>query len=210
MRIDPAPYRAAHEKAVRNLTAAKDRLEADRADLTAARVALEHERLVAARHPNSRSRLRSYEAAVERAQAQAERDNALMAQRELELRAAALAMERTKINSPIDGTVVAIRGDVGQIIEARPEAAPALVVATPYATIEALVETRDIGETGSGAKVSVDVPALPNRSFAGRIVQLDSSSGEKSLYKLIIDVADPDFLLKGGMKVDIRTGKEPD
>ena len=76
--------------------------------------------------------------------------------------------------------------------------------------IEALVETKDIGETRTGAKVSVEIPALPKRAFAGRIVQIDSSSGEKPLYKVAVDVADPEVLLQAGMKADIRTGDGPE
>ena len=91
------------------------------------------------------------------------------------------------------------------MIEARPEAAPALVVAAPNAVIEALVEKKDVRDPDSGAEVSVRIVAFPDQSLVGRIARRDSLSGTKPLYKFIIDVVDPDVLLKGGMRAHIRT-----
>ncbi len=128
------------------------------------------------------------------ARAQVENAKATIAQREAQLAQAEIDLERTRIRSPIDGTVIARTVDVGQTVAASLQAPELFKIAQDLRRIriEAQVSEADVGSVAAGNPVEFRVDAYPERRFQGRVAQVRLGGIELNnvvTYTVIIEAA---------------------
>ena len=123
-----------------------------------------------------------------------------LAQREatVQMRQASLTnvlvdLARTKIYSPIDGTVISRSVDVGQTVQASFSAPTLFNIANDLAKMEigAMVSEADIGGVEEGQEATFTVEAFPMRTFRGKVKQVrnqPTTNQNVVNYATIIDV----------------------
>ena len=136
------------------------------------------------------------------ANAQAQIDQASHA-----LKAAKYDLERTKIYSPIDGTVLVRNVDPGQTVAATFQTPVLFSIAKDLSKMELQIsiDEADIGKIRAGQKASFSVDAYPETTFETTIrqVRINSEVLESVVtYKAIMQVDNKELLLKPGMSVD--------
>ncbi len=123
------------------------------------------------------------------------------------LKAAEYDLERTKIYSPINGTVLVRNVDPGQTVAATFQTPVLFSIAKDLSKMELQIsiDEADIGKIQAGQKASFSVDAYPDTTFDTTIrqVRINSEVLESVVtYKAIMEVANKDLLLKPGMSVD--------
>ncbi|HXF53467.1 MAG TPA: efflux RND transporter periplasmic adaptor subunit [Hyphomicrobiaceae bacterium] len=148
------------------------------------------------------------------AKAQIESSKATILQRRAMLEQAEIDLDRTRIRSPIDGTVIARTVDVGQTVAASLQAPELFKIAQDLRRIriEAQVNEADVGAVAEGNPVTFTVDAYPERRFTGRLTQVRLAATELNsivTYTVIIEAANEDRQLFPGMTatVQIETDK---
>jgi len=148
------------------------------------------------------------------AKAQIETSKATILQRRAMLEQAEIDLDRTRIRSPIDGTVIARTVDVGQTVAASLQAPELFKIAQDLRRIriEAQVNEADVGAVAKGNPVTFTVDAYPERRFTGRVTQVRLAATELNsivTYTVIIEAANDDRQLFPGMTatVQIETDK---
>jgi HlyD family secretion protein len=154
---------------------------------------------------------------IEVAKAQIESAKAVIIQREAALRQADVDLERTRIVSPINGTVISRTVDLGQTVAASFQAPELFKIAQDLRRIriEAQVNEADVGAVVDGNPVSFSVDAYPDRTFEGKVTQVRLSATELQnivTYTVIIEASNDDRRLFPGMtaNVQIETAKKDD
>jgi HlyD family secretion protein len=214
---DLATFRTAQEdariKLARAEALAKSKLIAD-ADLDAARIAVSE---ASADVMSGTARLTQTRAAI--AQAKAAVDQA------------AVDLDHTIIHSPIDGIVVARNVDVGQTLAAAVQAPVLFTVASHFRHMQVQVgiDESDVDGVKQGEPASFQVASYPDVTFQGTVTQLreqpvaeqtaaattvatstsattTSAVATVVSYTALIDVANPDELLRPGMTAEVALG----
>ena len=142
---------------------------------------------------------------------------ATIAQREAQLLQAQIDLDRTRIRSPIDGTVIGRTVDVGQIVAASLQAPELFKIAQDLRRIriEAQVNEADVGAVAEGNAVEFTVDAYPERRFQGKVSQVRFGALELNnvvTYTVIIEAENDDRKLLPGMTANARieTAKRDD
>src|SRR5262245_8994976 len=148
-------------------------------------------------------------AEIEVAKAQLETTKATIAQREAQLLQAQIDLDRTRIKSPIDGTVIGRTVDVGQIVAASLQAPELFKIAQDlrHIRIEAQVNEADVGAVSEGNSVEFTVDAYPGRRFQGKVSQVRLGALELNnvvTYTVMIDADNDDRKLLPGMTANAR------
>src|SRR5262245_30830472 len=148
-------------------------------------------------------------AEIEVAKAQLENAKATIAQREAQLLQAQIDLDRTRIRSPIDGTVIGRTVDVGQIVAASLQAPELFKIAQDLRRIriEAQVNEADVGAVAEGNAVEFTVDAYPERRFQGKVSQVRLGAPELNnvvTYTVIIEAENDDRKLLPGMTANAR------
>jgi len=108
------------------------------------------------------------------------------------------------ITSPVDGTVISRKVDVGQTVAASFQTPDLFEIAEDLTKmqIETSVSEADIGVIKEGQKVTFTVDAYPTKTFEGRVHQIRLSPTTTSnvvVYTVVIDVDNSDMSLMPGM-----------
>ncbi|MGQ9752717.1 MAG: efflux RND transporter periplasmic adaptor subunit [Thermoanaerobaculaceae bacterium] len=123
-------------------------------------------------------------------------------------------LDRTTIRSPMDGTVISRRAEVGETAITGTTNFPGsvLMVIGDLSELVAEVEVpeRDLVQLALGQRAQVKVDALPGESFPGKVVEISSSGfkvGDVVKFKVKVALDQPDPRLKPEMttKVEIIT-----
>ncbi len=148
------------------------------------------------------------------ARAMIENAKAVVAQRQAALDQAQFDLDRTRINSPIAGTVISRTVDPGQTVAASLQAPELFKIAQDLRRIriEAQVNEADVGALAEGNPVAFTVDAYPDRRFEGRVTQVRLAAIEFNnvvTYTVIIEAANEDRRLFPGMtaNVEIETAR---
>jgi HlyD family secretion protein len=149
------------------------------------------------------------QADIEVANAQIESAKAVISQREAALKLADVDLERTKIVSPINGTVISRSIDLGQTVAASFQAPELFKIAQDLRLIriEAQVNEADVGAVTEGNPVTFSVDAYPDRTFEGKVTQVRLSATELQnivTYTVIIEAANNDRKLFPGMTANVQ------
>ncbi len=146
---------------------------------------------------------------IEVAKAQIESAKSVIIQREAALKLAEVDLERTKIVSPINGTVISRTIDLGQTVAASFQAPELFKIAQDLRLIriEAQVNEADVGAVTEGNPVTFTVDAYPDRTFQGKVTQVRLSATELQnivTYTVIIEAANADRKLFPGMTANVQ------
>jgi HlyD family secretion protein len=112
------------------------------------------------------------------------------------------------ITSPIDGVVISRNVDVGQTVAASLSAPTLFTIANDLTKmqVETNIDEADIGKIQVGQKVDFTVDAYPDKHFAGSVSQIllnPQTVQNVVTYTVIIDVDNPELLLKPGMTANV-------
>ena len=144
---------------------------------------------------------RQAEASLKAAQAQVTQSRAALRQQQVNL-------GHTIIRAPIDGIVISRSVDVGQTVAASMSAPTLFVIAQDltHMQVQARIDESDIGRIAEGQAVTFKVDAYPNETFTGTVrqVRLEPVTEQNVVsYVTIIDVPNPDLMLKPGMTANV-------
>lgn len=117
-------------------------------------------------------------------------------------------LDYATIVSPINGVVISRNVDVGQTVAASLQAPTLFTIAQDLTKmqVDASIDEADIGKIKEGEEVSFTVDAYPELSFKGTVKQIRLSPEVVQnvvTYDVIIEVLNPDLLLKPGMTANV-------
>lgn len=216
-RIDPRPYQVVVDQDTAALAAAKAQLVKDQASLAYARLNYERQIKLVAENLASKDAVDLARSSRDQARAQIGLDQATVVQRQAALDAAKVNLGYANITSPVDGTVVSRNITQGQTVAASFQTPTLFLIATDltHMQVDTSVSESDIGSVRLGNAASFTVEAFPGRVFRGRVVQVRQSPQTIQnvvTYDVVVQVENPNLLLKPGMTADARiiTAEAPD
>jgi HlyD family secretion protein len=199
--LDPATYRARYVQAEADLAGSEAQLTLAKVNEKRATELLKNNLVTQSDYDTTAAELQQRQAAVQKAAAN--------------LESAKVDLDRTKIYSPIDGTVINRAVDVGQTVQSSFSAPTLFLIANDLAKMEisAMVSEADIGGIEEGQDVNFRVDAYPNRLFHGVVFQVrnqPTTNQNVVTYATIVRVRNDDLKLKPGMtaNVDITIAKK--
>jgi len=208
--LDTTKYQSAYDKAKAALQIAKAALESAQAQQYQAETTMERykelRRSSGGTLPTQSDWDREWAnyllAKAQIANAQAQIDQAGHA-----LKAAEYDLERTKIYSPVDGTILVRNVDPGQTVAATFQTPVLFNIAKDLSKMELQIsiDEADIGKIEAGQRASFSVDAYADTDFNTSIrqVRINSEILESVVtYKAIMDVNNKNFMLKPGMSAD--------
>lgn len=220
--IDPIPFQTRVEQAKANLSVAMASVQAAKANIVKADVAVEDtlrtlkrleellEKMVVsqaekdtaqANYDSAVAQLDANKAQYELAMAQLDRDKAALKSAELDL-------GHTVITSPVDGIVLSRNVDVGQTVISSFQAPTMFLIAQDLTKMEVHgnVSESDIGVVTVGRNATFYVDAYPDVVFTGKVTQVRNAPiviQNVVTYNVVIGVENPDLKLKPGMTANI-------
>lgn len=134
---------------------------------------------------------------------------ATIAQREAALKQSEIDLERTKIVSPINGTVIGRTIDLGQTVAANFQAPELFKIAQDLKLIriEAQVNEADVGAVTESNEATFTVDAYPDRTFQGKVTQVRLNATELQnvvTYTVIVEAKNEDRRLFPGMTANVQ------
>jgi len=206
--LEQSTFEAAVEEA--QATLVKNRADAERLRVSqsAADIALERDRTLAAREMLPAQDLEGAETDSRTAAADVVGADAKIRQAEADLETAKVNFAKTVIESPIDGVVVARNVDVGQTVSSSFSAPTLFVIAADLTKmqINANIDESDVGLVKTGQAVSFRVDAYPADTFHGTVVQVRLNAATLNnvvTYAAMIDAPNPALKLKPGMTANL-------
>jgi HlyD family secretion protein len=94
-----------------------------------------------------------------------------------DLTSAELALERTRIRAPADGTVLNVLARVGETAVPSPDSAVVVFGDMSSLRLRAEVEERDAAKVHVGQRVVVKADAFPDKTFEGTVTSISQSLG---------------------------------
>ncbi len=142
------------------------------------------------------------------AKADLEAAKAAVLQQKATLELAKTNLDYTTIISPIDGTIIARRVNIGQTVVSSLNAPSLFLIARDLRRMQvwAAVNEADIAKVTPGTKVNFRVDALPQDTFHGTVVQrrLNASMTQNVVtYTVVIDVDNSDLKLLPYLTADV-------
>ncbi len=199
--------RAAVQRA--EVALADARRKAERARTLNEQGVLSREQLEAAEVEERSSRLRLEEAREAVLQAQANLDRVRD------------ALGKTTIYAPLSGRVIKLSAEEGEVVVSGTMNNPASVIGT-IADLSAILARVDVDETEivhvrPGQSAALEVDAIPDRKYTGRVVEVGSSGTAKAqqpdvtFFEVKVLFDQPDESLRPGMSVraEINTATHP-
>lgn len=143
------------------------------------------------------------------AEAQIVSAKATIEQRKAALQQAQIDLDRTRILSPVDGTVISRTVDVGQTVAASLQAPELFKIAGDLRRIriEANVDEADVGSVEKGNPATFTVDAYPEREFKGVVTQVRLAATELNnvvTYTVIVEAENEDRRLYPGMTANVQ------
>jgi HlyD family secretion protein len=94
-----------------------------------------------------------------------------------ELSGAEIALERTRVRAPADGTILNMIGKVGETAVASPDSALLVFGDLSGLRVRAEVEERDAAKVSVGQQVVIKADAFPDQTFEGTVTSISQSLG---------------------------------
>ena len=222
-RIDPRTFEARVQQNEADVAVAKGNIESRKADLVRAEANLRQAERDLARRETLEERghvsateldrdvtlVETSQAQVAVAEAAIGNARATLKQREAALAQSKLDLERTYIRSPVSGTVINRRVEIGQTVAASFSAPELFEIGQDLhrMKVEASVDEADIGRIREGMPCRFTVDAYPDRRFFGRIQQIRKAPNivqNVVTYKVIITADNDDLALLPGMTASVQ------
>ncbi len=207
-KIDPRPYQVVVDQEQANVTTAIAQLAKDQAALTYATLSYDRSVALLKQDYITADSVDRAKNTLDQAAAQLRVDSAGIVQHRAALQAARVNLGYTDIVSPVNGTVVSRNVTMGQTVAASFTTPTLFVIGEDLTKMEvdANVSESDIGAIKVGDTATFTVEAYP-QPFAGVVAQVrqaPQSVQNVITYDVVIDVANPAFLLKPGMTATCR------
>jgi HlyD family secretion protein len=128
---------------------------------------------------------------------------------EAQLERARADLANSIIRSPIDGVIIKRTADLGQTVAASFQTPNLFVIAADLKRmqIDTNVSEADVGLLKDGQPVRFVVDAFPDRDFDGKVRQFRLAANVQQnvvTYNVVIDVDNPEELLKPGLTAQVR------
>ncbi len=207
--IDPEQYEAARAEAAARQWAARAAVAESEAAADEAKRAADRAKALHERGLLSSKELESATAAATRSAAAVESARANAALATASLAAARSRLLKTKIHSPIDGTVLLRQVEVGQTVNSSMQTPVLFAIAEDLSRMRltARVDEADIGSVAAGQEATFTVDAYPDRTFASNVTsvrnlaQLDQNVVS---YETLLSVDNSDLSLRPGMTATVN------
>ena len=195
LRLDPANFQARVRQAKAQLASAEAQLAFARGNLERSQSLLAQGFIAAPQRDQSRREAEVAVASLDVARAQ--------------LDAVETDLNNSVIRAPVDGVVIKRSVDVGQTVAASFQTPELFLIAKDLRemVIQTNVSEADVGLLREGQQVRFVVDAFPAREFEGKVQQFRLNALNTQgvvTYTVIVDVTNPDGLLKPGMTAQTR------
>jgi HlyD family secretion protein len=202
--IDPETYRAAVEEARARVAAAEASILQARATARETAAVLARAEAEAAEGVASGKELDAARAAAERAQAGQASAAAEARVARAALQSALTRLEKTRITSPIRGTVLSRQVDPGQTVTAGFQTPVLFELAEDLSrmSLHVLVDEADVGRVREGQEARFTVDAHPGRTFPSKVLSLrNQPTVDQNVvsYEAVLEVDNRELLLRPGM-----------
>lgn len=125
---------------------------------------------------------------------------------------ARIALEDTDVRAPIRGTIIAKAVEPGTVISSPTQGisdGTALMEMADLSIVQVrtLVDETDIGKIEPGMPAEVTVAAYPNQPFEGEVLKIEPQAVVEqnvTTFPVVIELDNPDNLLKPGMNADVE------
>jgi len=151
--------------------------------------------------------LRQAELALQQALLSRESNALNLAQSQLNVEAAEAALDDTVLIAPMDGTVMAVNGSVGENVSGS----LITLADLEQPLLEAYLDEVDLDKVGQGFEVEVVFDALPDDVFAGQVVQVDpmlSEVGGVTAVRAVIQLDSDSFAKPQSLPVGLNATVE--
>ena len=207
-KIDPQPFTVKVHQADAALGNAQAQLGKDQADLAYKKLTFERYTKLLSEGVISQDSFDSARSAYQQAVSQVALDRSAVKQQQATLEEAQVNLNYTNIISPVDGTVVSRNVDVGQTVAASFQTPTMFLIAKDLTKmqVDTNVSESDIGDVREGETANFGVDAFPDRVFegtVGQVRQVPISIQNVTTYDVVVNVPNPEFLLKPGMTANV-------
>jgi HlyD family secretion protein len=207
-KIDPKPFAVKVHQAQAALGNAQSQLAKDEADLEYKKLIFDRDSQLMAENVISQDALDNARSAYRQAASQVALDRSMVKQQAANLEEAQVNLNYTDIISPVDGTVVSRNVDVGQTVAASFQTPTLFLIAKDLTQmqVDTNVSESDIGDLRAGQTAEFGVDAFPDRVFegtVGQVRQVPISIQNVTTYDVVVNVPNPEFLLKPGMTANV-------
>ena len=207
-KLDPLLFDAAVEQARANYLSLQGALNKNQAQENNTKLIFDRTKALVEQKVMAQSDLDTASANYEAAKAQVEADKSNLESSRAMLNQAQVNLGYATIVSPIDGTVISRNVDVGQTVAASFQAPTLFVIAQDLRKmqVDTNVGEADVGRLTAGMSATFTVDAYPGRPFTGRLRQIRNAAQTIQnvvTYDAVIDVENPNLLLKPGMTANV-------
>jgi HlyD family secretion protein len=206
--IDPQLFQAAVAQARANVVAAEGNLARAEAQAVDAQRQLARQRELDQRKLVAKADVDTAESNADAAAASVKAARGSLAQARAALSQAQVNFAYTKIVSPTSGVVISRNVDVGQTVAASLQAPTLFVIAEDLGKmqVDTNVAESDVGRLQPDTPATFTVDAYPGKVFKGSVRQVRNAPQTVQnvvTYDAVVDVANPDLLLKPGMTATV-------
>ena len=206
--LEQSDYKSAVEQASAELVSAQADAERLRVADSAAQIALTRANELSTKELETAEDLETTETDAHSAASMVIGADAKIEQAKAALKTAQVNLEKTVIESPIDGVVIARNIDIGQTVSASFSAPTLFVIAADLTKLQvnANIDESDLGSVQANQPVTFRVDAYPSDTFRGTVAQvrLNPTTVQNVVtYSTIIDAPNPALKLKPGMTANL-------
>lgn len=201
--LDAGQHRERVTRAEAALKVAKAQLQAQRARENLARGDVKRQQELSNSGVSTRQEFDQFQAQLDIAIAEVELQQASVDQAESDLLQSKLALEETRIVSPLDGVVAERFADVGDLAGTS----FSILRISDISTVRTVVNVveKDYEKIQSGQSASISVDAFPEQTFEGKVVRkAPVLSLETRTAPVHIEIQNPQRLLKPGMHARVQ------
>lgn len=157
----------------------------------------------------AQEQLKTAQAHLSVGEAQVRNVEAVVKQREAQLAAAKVDLERTAIRAPVDGVVISRNVDAGQTVAASLQAPTLFTIAQDLRNmqVDTSIDESEVGRVRVDQDVTFTVDSFPGRTFSGKVVQVRKAAQVVQnvvTYIAVVSAPNPDFILFPGMTANVR------
>jgi len=226
-RIDSTRLEAGTRQSEAALEAAKADLERTLADRELSRLAFERQKRVHEQKLVSDEVFDRAQAELKMKAAVVESQRRRIAQAQVVLATIRDDLEKTTIVSPMDGVVIDLRKEQGEVVIGAQSFQPTVIMTVADLSVmeaEILIDETDISDVALGQEAEVEVDALRDLKIEGRITEIGSSaiprggtgaaasstSNQAKDFKIVVTLEDPPPSLRPGLNAtaEITTARK--
>ena len=212
--IDDSIYKAQLDLANANLESAKAKVQSAQATLKDTAADYARAKVTFAKNAIAQADLDLAEATYENAKANVDVANATVDQDNANLALAKKNMDYTVITSPVKGTIIDRRVNIGQTVVASLSAPSLFLIAQDMKRLQiwASVNEADIGHIHAGQDATFTVDAFGDRVFKGSVLQVRNNATMNQnvvTYTVVVDTDNSDETLRpyGTATIEFDAGK---